>query len=121
MLAALAVIAAAQTPAIAVAQDGDQDGDQDQAQDEAQDSGAEVETDWFVYVAEDESECVALSTASTARYFRDGSEVTANTDEPYLTVVWRPAEGAMGQVTYQGGFPFDSERPIDVRLAGESF
>ncbi|ROU02768.1 invasion associated locus B family protein [Histidinibacterium lentulum] len=76
----------------------------------------EVETDWYVYVAEDGSECFAMASPQEARYFRDGTEVTANTDPPYLTVVYRPAEGAEGQVAYHGGFTFDTEQTIEVTV-----
>lgn len=85
----------------------------------AQDGG--TETDWFVYLADDGSECIALSEPVGARYFRDGVEVSANTDAPYLTVVYRPAEGALGQVAYQGGFPFSAERPITARVGAAQF
>lgn len=84
----------------------------------AQDA-AEVETEWYVYVAEDGSECFAMSEPVDSRYFRDGTEVSANTDPPYLTVVYRPAEGANGQVAYHGGFPFDTERQIEVTVGSD--
>lgn len=79
----------------------------------------EVETDWYVYVAEDGSECFAMSEPTDARFFRDDTEVDANTDPPYLTVVYRPAEGADGQVAYHGGFPFDDERVIEVTVGSD--
>lgn len=80
----------------------------------------EVETDWYVYVADDGSECFAMSSPQDARFFRDGAEVTANTDPPYLTVVYRPAEGAEGQVAYHGGYPFDTERTVEVTVGAEA-
>ena len=86
---------------------------------QAQDGG--TDTSWFVYLAEDGSECIALSEPTGARYFRDGVEVSANTDAPYLTVVYRPAEGALGQVAYQGGFPFGTQEPITARVGGTQF
>lgn len=79
----------------------------------------EVETDWYVYVADDGSECFAMSSPQEARYFRDGTEVTANTDPPYLTVVYRPAEGAEGQVAYHGGYPFDTEQTVEVTAGAD--
>ncbi|WP_191090219.1 invasion associated locus B family protein [Histidinibacterium aquaticum] len=85
------------------------------AQDAAEE---EVETDWYVYAADDGSECFAISSPTGASYFREGEEVSANTDPPYLTVVYRPAEGAEGQVAYHGGFPFGDE-PIEVTVGGE--
>ena len=85
----------------------------------AQDGG--TDTDWFVYLADDGSECIALSEPVGARYFRDGVEVSANTDAPYLTIVYRPAEGALGQVAYQGGFAFNAEESITARVGGTQF
>ncbi|QQA42669.1 hypothetical protein [Pelagovum pacificum] len=75
-----------------------------------------ADTDWFVYVADDESECMAISSPTRAQYFRDGTEVTANTDEPYLTVVYRPGEGAEGQVAYLGGFPFEEDGTVEATV-----
>ncbi|EAR49984.1 hypothetical protein OG2516_12051 [Oceanicola granulosus HTCC2516] len=86
----------------------------------AQETAAEVDTDWYVFVAEDESECLAVSSPQRAEYFRDGAEVSATTDEPSLTVVYRPGEGAMGQVAYLGGFPFSEDEPIEAQVGTEA-
>jgi len=78
-------------------------------------------TDWSVFVEEDPVQCWGVSAPKTEEFFRDGNPVSASTGEVLLFVSYQPDEGVEGQVSYNGGYPFDDGSTVTVEIGGDSF
>jgi hypothetical protein len=78
-------------------------------------------TDWSVFVADNPKECYIVSppTSSTAR--RGGESVEVRRGDVRLFVAFRPSEGVSSEVSFTGGYPFDSGTPVKLEVGASSF
>lgn len=88
---------------------------------ESSDNRVAANTDWSVFVADDPRECWGVSAAKSEEFFRDGSLVSASTDDNFLYVFYRPGAGVSGQVTYTGGYPFGGGTTVTLQIGGTNF
>ena len=80
-----------------------------------------AETDWSVFVDEGPKECWAVSAPKETVNTRNGQVVSVNRSEILLFVFDRPSAGVKGQVTFTGGYPFASGRPVTLQIDGQTF
>jgi len=78
-------------------------------------------TDWSVFVANDPKECYIVSppTSSTAR--RDGKPAEVQRGDIRLFVSFRPAEKVTNEVSFTGGYPFDSGSSVTLTVGSDKF
>lgn len=78
-------------------------------------------TDWSVFVEEDPVQCWGVSAPKAEEFFRDGDPVSASTGEVLFFVSYQPADGVEGQVSYNGGYPFDEGSTVSLEIGSDSF
>lgn len=80
-----------------------------------------TETDWFVFVEENPSECWAVSEPKETVNTRDGRVVAVRRGEIQLFVVYKPSENVVGQVSFTGGYPFAEGSTVEVEIGDRDF
>lgn len=78
-------------------------------------------TDWQVFVAESPKECYIVSQPTTSDARRDGQSVEVRRGDVRLFVAFRPAESVSNEVSFTGGYPFDSGTPVRLRVGTNDF
>lgn len=78
-------------------------------------------TDWAVFVAASPKECYIVSppTSSTAR--RGGETVEVNRGDIRLFVAFRPDEGVSNEVSFSGGYPFQSGSTVTLKVGANTY
>ncbi|MBD3677578.1 MAG: hypothetical protein HUJ27_04155 [Rhodobacteraceae bacterium] len=80
-----------------------------------------AETDWSVFVESDPTECWSVSAPKETVNTRDGRVVEVRRGDILLFIVYRPGSGAMGEVTFTGGYPFAPNSTVNVDIGGTTF
>jgi hypothetical protein len=91
------------------------------AQEEESTNRVAAETDWSVFVEDDPTECWAVTQPKETVNTRDGRVVAVRRGEILLFTFFRPGEDVSGQVTFTGGYPFSTERPITLVVGDDRF
>ncbi|WP_392662839.1 invasion associated locus B family protein [Amaricoccus sp. B4] len=78
-------------------------------------------TDWSVFVAQSPKECYIVSPPTTSTARRDGKSVDVRRGDIRLFVAFRPGEGVSNEVSFTGGYPFDSGTPVKIEIGSKSF
>lgn len=79
-----------------------------------------AKTDWSVFVEEDPKECWGVSSPKATVNTRDGREVSVLRGDILLFVTFRPG-GASGEVSFTGGYPFDSGSTVTVEVGSSRY
>lgn len=77
--------------------------------------------DWTLRVDSNPAECFIFAVPSETRNLRDGAEVNVSRSETALSVLYRPSDGAIGQVAFTGGYPLSGEQPVKLVIGDASF
>jgi hypothetical protein len=84
-----------------------------------------VATDWSVFTepkgADKATECWGVSSPKETVNSRDGKPVQAQRSEILLFVTFRPGNGAKGEVSFTGGYPFAPGSTVNVNIGGTTF
>ncbi len=78
-------------------------------------------TDWLVFVGENPSECYISSQPTSSQARRDGKSVEVRRGNVQLYVSFRPTENVANEVSFTGGYPFDSGTPVRLRVGSADF
>ena len=92
----------------------------------AQQTGGETEcvsarTDWSVCVWPNPKECWGVSKPKETVNTRDGRAVSVRRGDILLFVTFRPGQGARGEISFTGGYPFAPGQPVQVAIDGRNF
>lgn len=77
--------------------------------------------DWGVYKADNPKECWVASKATKSKNTRSGKVVDVNRSDIYISVSWLPSAKVIGQVAFTGGYPFDPNFRINLKIGGNSW
>jgi hypothetical protein len=91
-----------------------------QAQEQT-DNRVAAATDWSVFQETDPVECFAVSAPKEQVNTRNGEPVQVQRGETLLFVIYRPADGISGQITFTGGYPFASGSAVSLEVGGTSY
>lgn len=81
-----------------------------------------VTTDWSVFVEDAPAlECWGVSGPQQSVNTRDGQEVEVQRGDILLFVVYRPAAGVEGEVSFTGGYPFAENSTVSLQVGESSF
>lgn len=78
-------------------------------------------TDWAVFVAGSPKECYIVSPPTTSVARRDGQTVDVNRGDIRLFVAFRPGEGVSNEVSFTGGYPFQSGSTVTLKVGASTF
>lgn len=78
-------------------------------------------TDWSVFVADSPKECYIVSPPTESAATRGGSSVEVRRGDIRLFVAFRPSENISNEVSFTGGYPFDSGTPVQLEIGSDSF
>ena len=79
-----------------------------------------VKTDWSVFTEESPKECWGVSSPKETENTRDGAPVSVRRGDILLFVTFRPG-GAGGEVSFAGGYPFETGSTVKMDIDGTSF
>lgn len=80
-----------------------------------------VKTDWNIFVEDDPKECWGISPPKETVNTKNGQVVSVRRGEIGLFVTFRPGDGVEGEVSFTGGYPFDENTPVTLRVGDETF
>ena len=80
-----------------------------------------VKTDWSVFTEESPKECWGVSSPKETVNTRDGAPVSVRRGDILLFVTFRPGNGASGEVSFTGGYPFAAGSTVKVDIEGTTF
>ena len=80
-----------------------------------------AETAWSVFEDNDPRECWAVSSPTETVNTKDGRVVAVKRGDILLMTFYRPDAGVEGQVTFTGGYPFDSGSTVNVTVDDQEF
>jgi invasion protein IalB len=78
-------------------------------------------TDWSVFTEENPKECWGVSIPKETVNTRDGQPVQARRGDIMLFVTFRPGNGAKGEISFTGGYPFADGSTVAVSVDGAPF
>jgi hypothetical protein len=78
-------------------------------------------TDWSVFVAGDPKECYIVSPPTTSVARRGGSTVEVTRGDIRLFVAFRPGENVANEVSFTGGYPFQSGSAVELEVGSQTF
>lgn len=90
---------------------------------QAQDSTNQVavKTDWSVFAEDNPKECWGVTAPKESVNTRDGKPVSVQRSEIRLFVTFRPGDGAKGEISFTGGYPFAPGSTVKVDVDGKAF
>lgn len=91
-----------------------------QAQEQSSNLVAE-KTDWSVFEGENPRECWSVAIPDNSVITENGRVVAATRGDILLMVLYRPEANAIAQVTFNGGYTFESGSKVNINIAGASF
>jgi len=91
-----------------------------QAQEESTNQVA-TETAWSVFEDNDPRECWAVSSPTKVVNTKDGRVVEVRRGEILLMAFYRPDAGVDGQLTFTGGYPFESGSTVNVKIGDTEY
>ena len=80
-----------------------------------------AKTDWSVFVESNPTSCWAVSSPKETVNMRDGRVVSVRRGDILLFVTYIPSEGAKGQVSFTGGYPFAPGSQVGLEISGQTF
>jgi len=80
-----------------------------------------VMTDWSVFTEENPKECWGVSKPKETVNTRDSKPVSVRRGDILLFVTFRPGNGAKGEVSFTGGYPFAPGSTVNATIDGSSF
>ncbi len=80
-----------------------------------------AKTDWSVFVESNPTACWIVSSPKKVVNTRDGREVAARRGDILLFVSFIPSQGAKGQVSFTGGYPFAPGSQVSMEISGQTF
>lgn len=80
-----------------------------------------VETAWSVFVDGNPRQCWAVSQPSETLNTRDGRSVSVRRGDILMFVTYRQGQGAAGEVSFTGGYPFAPESTVEVTVGTDTF
>jgi len=80
-----------------------------------------VMTDWSVFTEENPKECWGDSKPKETVNNSDGKPVSVRRGDILLFVTFRPGNGAKGEVSFTGGYPFAPGSTVNATIDGTSF
>ncbi len=78
-------------------------------------------TDWSVFVETDPTSCWAVSSPKKTVNTRDGRVVSVRRGDILLFVSYIPGQGAKGQVSFTGGYPFAPGSQVSLAIGNQTF
>ena len=90
----------------------------------AQDSSTNMvfaEADWSVHTVDSPKQCWAVSTPINEVNTRDGRLVSVRRSEIMLFVSYIPGSDINGQISFTGGYPYDTDSLVDVNIDGTRY
>jgi len=78
-------------------------------------------TDWSVFVEESPKECWGVSKPKEMVNTRGGQVVAVRRGEVLLFVSYRPGNSGKGEVSFTGGYPFQSDSTVALTIGGQTF
>ncbi len=90
------------------------------AQDESSNRVA-AKTDWSVFVESDPTSCWSVSSPKETVNTRDGRVVAVRRSDILLFVSYIPSQGAKGQISFTGGYPFAPGSQVALEISGQTF
>lgn len=80
-----------------------------------------TETDWSVFVEGDPRECWGVSAPKETVNTRDGQVVSVSRGDILLFATYRPGSGAVGEISFTGGYPFAVGSTADLAIGSDTF
>jgi hypothetical protein len=80
-----------------------------------------AETDWSVFVENNPKECWSVSKPKESVNTKQGRVVSVNRGDILLFVSYRPAADVAGEVSFTGGYPFQSGSTVALTIGDASF
>jgi hypothetical protein len=80
-----------------------------------------TKTDWSVFTEGNPKECWGVSSPKETVNSRNGQPVSVRRGDILLFVTFRPGSGAMGEISFTGGYPFAPQSTVKVEIDGQSF
>ena len=80
-----------------------------------------VETAWSVFVDGTPRECWAVSAPSETLNTRDGRAVSVRRGDILFFATYRQGQGAVGEISFTGGYPFAANSTVDVVIGSDTF
>ena len=90
------------------------------AQDESSNRVA-AKTDWSVFVESDPTSCWAVSSPKETVNTKEGRVVSVKRGDILLFVTYIPSQGAKGQISFTGGYPFAPGSQVSMEISGQTF
>ncbi|MFV2003175.1 MAG: invasion associated locus B family protein [Paracoccaceae bacterium] len=78
-------------------------------------------TDWSVFVESDPTSCWVVSSPKEMVNTRDGRVVAVQRGTALLFVTYIPSQGAKGQVSFTGGYPFAPGSQVSLEISSQTF
>lgn len=78
-------------------------------------------TDWSVFTEETPKECWGVSSPQETVNTRDGAPVSVRRGDILLFVTFRPGEGARGEISFTGGYPFAPGSTVGMAIGETTF
>ena len=79
-----------------------------------------TKTDWSVFAEQDPKECWGVSSPKETVNTRDGQPVSVRRGDILLFVTFRP-DGAKGEISFSGGYPFAGGSTVDLTVDGNTY
>jgi len=80
-----------------------------------------AKTDWSVFVESDPTSCWSVSSPKETVNTRDGRVVAVRRSDILLFVSYIPSQGAKGQISFTGGYPFATGSQVAMEISGQTF
>lgn len=80
-----------------------------------------AKTDWSVFVESDPTSCWSVSSPKETVNTKDGRVVAVRRSDILLFVSFIPSQGAKGQISFTGGYPFAPGSQVTMEISGQTF
>ncbi|MEM8631705.1 MAG: invasion associated locus B family protein [Pseudomonadota bacterium] len=87
---------------------------------EGSDSVATLEN-WSVFVESNPKECWVAAQPKETVNTRGGQSVEVRRGQILLFVRWRPDKDVAAEVSFTGGYPFATDRPVSLSVGGKDY
>nr|WP_127901466.1 invasion associated locus B family protein [Solirhodobacter olei] len=80
-----------------------------------------VKSDWSVFAENNPKECWGVSSPKSSLNTKGGRKVNVNRGDILLFVTFRPNGSADGEISFTGGYPFDSKAGGTMSVDGHTY
>jgi len=80
-----------------------------------------AKTNWSVFVEDNPTECWSVSAPEETVNTKDGRVVAVNRDDILLLVSNRPGSNVSHEISFTGGYTFQSGSTVNVNIGGSEF